>query len=90
MSGFWTKTPGGETIHINGDPNMSEETAQALGAVMDTLVKRFNAMEKSFNHVWDQPGNKDGISKEQALWWFRAGADWQVQQEINRKANAKA
>lgn len=82
MQGFWMKTDGGEVVHVNGDPNMSQETKQALGQLMDALAEQYVAQEKSFNHVWNQPGNKDGIDKEQALWWFRAGAGWQ---EINSK-----
>ena len=40
MPGFWMKTEQGNDIHINGDPGMSEETAQALAAVMDAAAKQ--------------------------------------------------
>ena len=47
MPGFWTKTPEGHTIHINGDPAMSEETRFALSVMMDKLTKEFVACHHS-------------------------------------------
>lgn len=35
------KTNEGNDIHVNGDPTMPEETAQALAHVMDTLAKQY-------------------------------------------------
>lgn len=43
MPGFWTKTPGGHTVHINGDPQMSEETRLALSVLLDAVAKQFAA-----------------------------------------------
>lgn len=33
--GFYMKTPAAHTVHVNGDPEMSEETAWAIGQVAD-------------------------------------------------------
>lgn len=41
MSGFWTTTPDGHTIHINGDPQMSKETRFALSVMLDAFAKQF-------------------------------------------------
>ncbi|TXH52961.1 MAG: hypothetical protein E6Q97_14140 [Desulfurellales bacterium] len=41
MPGFWTQTEAGHTVHINGDPDMSAETRQALCAVMDAVAKQY-------------------------------------------------
>lgn len=38
--GFYMRTPEGNTVHVNGDPNMAEETAAALGEMMDAVVKQ--------------------------------------------------
>ena len=43
MIGFWTKTPDGHVIHVNGDPGMSKETLFALGIMMDEAAKQFMA-----------------------------------------------
>lgn len=43
MSGFWTKTLDGHTIHINGDPKMSEKTRLALCELMDAAAKQYGA-----------------------------------------------
>lgn len=43
MPGFWTKTPDGHTVHINGNPNMSDETRLALSILLDTTAKQFAA-----------------------------------------------
>jgi hypothetical protein len=45
MPGFWTKTPDGHTVHINGDPNMSEETRLALSVMLDEAAKQFSACD---------------------------------------------
>lgn len=45
MNGFWTKTPDGHTVHINGDPNMSKETRLALCAVMDAVAKQYEGCQ---------------------------------------------
>lgn len=37
MSGFYTRTPAGKTIHINGDINMSSEMREKLGNLVDSL-----------------------------------------------------
>lgn len=42
MAGFWTNTPDGHTVHINGDPNMSEETRLALCAVLDAVAQQYH------------------------------------------------
>jgi hypothetical protein len=39
MPGFYSVTPKGATIHINGDPDMPEETRRALGEAMDKLTQ---------------------------------------------------
>lgn len=39
MKGFWTKTNDGRTIHITGDPDMPEETRQALCRMADEAVR---------------------------------------------------
>jgi hypothetical protein len=83
MPGFWTQTEAGHTIHINGDPNMSEETRLAITRLADAYAKQREAQEKAFQHVWDQGGN-DGVDKDKALWWFLAGIDWQ-EEKINKR-----
>lgn len=35
--GFYTRTPNGHTIHVNGSPDMSEETAQAIRELADKV-----------------------------------------------------
>ncbi len=40
MSGFWTKTPNNLTVHIKGDPNMSDETLGSLGRIMDLAYEQ--------------------------------------------------
>lgn len=45
MSGFWTKTPDGRTIHVNGNPKMSKEQAFALSVMMDAAAKQFVACD---------------------------------------------
>jgi NTP pyrophosphatase (non-canonical NTP hydrolase) len=42
---FWTKTPDGNTVHINGNPGMSEETRLALATVMDAAAKQYAAQQ---------------------------------------------
>jgi len=39
--GFWARTPNGSAIHVNGDPNMSDETLEMLGQVMDLAVEQY-------------------------------------------------
>lgn len=41
MSGFWTKTPDGHTVHINGSPKMSKEQAFALSVMIDKALQGF-------------------------------------------------
>lgn len=83
MPGFWTTTPAGHTVHVNGDPNMPEETRLALCQLMDAYHKQDDARRKSFEHVWGQ-GNHTGIDKEEAYWWFSAGCDWPGEQSKKR------
>jgi hypothetical protein len=45
MTGFWTKTPDGHTVHINGDPAMNEETRLALSVMLDEAAKQFAACD---------------------------------------------
>lgn len=83
MSGFWTKTELGHTIHINGDPNMSEETRLAITRLADAYAKLREMQEKAFEHVWGQDNN-DGIDKDIAREWFLVGVDWQEEQAKKR------
>lgn len=69
--GFWTKTPQGQTIHIKGDPNMSEETVTALGNMMDLAAKEMEQLRKDFEQLWKQLGGEG--SKQQAWRWFERG-----------------
>lgn len=48
--GFWTGTPDGHVMHVNGDRDMSEETLNALRHLMDLAVKQFST-----------PGPSEGI-----------------------------
>lgn len=41
--GFWVTTPDGNTMHVHGDPNMSEETLSALQHMMELAVKQYAA-----------------------------------------------
>lgn len=41
MPGFWTKTPEGHTIHINGNPAMDAQTRLALSVMLDQAAKQF-------------------------------------------------
>lgn len=52
MSGFWTQTEAGHTVHVNGDPSMSEETRAALTQVMDALIKEKQVEDKAFKDLW--------------------------------------
>lgn len=45
MIGFWTRTPEGHVIHVNGDPGVSEATRFALGIMMDEAAKQFMACQ---------------------------------------------
>lgn len=42
--GFWSVTPEGHSVHIKGDPDMPQETLQALLSMMDLAYK--NAAKK--------------------------------------------
>ncbi len=33
--GFWTTTPSGVTAHVQGDPDMSDESLEALQSLID-------------------------------------------------------
>lgn len=43
--GFWTETPEGYMVHVQGDPNMSAETLAALMDMADLAVKQFSTSE---------------------------------------------
>ncbi len=43
MPGFWTKTPEGHAVHVNGDPHLSEETRFILSLMIDQAAKQFPA-----------------------------------------------
>ena len=45
MIGFWTQTPDGLVVHVNGDPGMDEGTRFALGIMMDEVAKQFMACQ---------------------------------------------
>lgn len=46
MDGFYTTTTAGHLIHINGDPNMSEETRLALCELMDAAAVSVPCLHK--------------------------------------------
>lgn len=61
--GFWLVTPEGHTAHVKGDPNMSQETLDALARMMDQVYK--NATEvMSCGHT------KDNLVKDGGDRWF--------------------
>lgn len=45
MIGFWTKTPDGHVVHVNGDPGMSEATLFALKIMVDEAARQFMACQ---------------------------------------------
>lgn len=47
--GFWAKTPEGATVHIKGDPNMPQETLDAILRMMDLAVKNAAQKQRSKN-----------------------------------------
>jgi hypothetical protein len=42
MPGFWMITPDGNAVHINGNPDMSEEIRLALSVMLDEAAKQFS------------------------------------------------
>lgn len=57
--GFWSVTPEGHPVHIKGDPNMPQETLDALLSMMDQAYK--NATEvMSCGHTKDNLCRGDG------------------------------
>lgn len=63
MSGFWVTTPEGKVAHIKGDPNMSQETLDAILSMIDQAYK--NATEvMSCGHT------KDNLVRGRGESWF--------------------
>ena len=59
--GFWAVTPEGHTVHIKGDPNMPQDTLDALLGMMDLAHK--NATEKmSCGHTKDNLISGEGTT----------------------------
>jgi hypothetical protein len=83
MPGFWTQTEDGRAIHVNGNPNMSEETRLALVKAMDVLVKQVEEEGKAFGELWDKVQDTE-IDKEKAAWWFNEGIEYQVARSRKR------
>jgi len=81
MPGFYTKTEAGHTVHINGDPNMSEETRAALCAMMEAAVQRHEAEHAEFLRIANLVPRDDD---DNDFWWFRQGVDWQQKNSIKR------
>jgi len=63
MPGFWMKTGDVNDVHINGDPNMPEETAQALGAVMDAVAKQYAEKPRAYQRIGESLVDVDGLKK---------------------------
>lgn len=38
MTGFYTKTPNGHEVHINGNPDMDDSMLSKLGQIFDKAV----------------------------------------------------
>lgn len=83
MPGFYTQTESGRTIHINGDPNMSEETRLALVAVMEAAVKQMNIEQQEFQRQWSLIP-REGKSQSDAYFWFRAGVTFEYERAAKR------
>lgn len=83
MPGFWTKTEKGHMVHVNGDPNMSEETRLALTQVMDALIEQKQVEDKAFKELWGKV-REVGISEDDASWWFNEGIEYQKAQSKKR------
>lgn len=82
MSGFWAVSPGGNEVHINGDPDMSKETLNALLALMDAATGQYGRQQKVFDQLWEQSSDRilGKMDKDAAFWWFREGCTWQIQE----------
>lgn len=53
--GFYTHTNKGHPIHINGDPNMSEETANALSEMADKVFEQMDTKaDKAIAKAYEQ------------------------------------
>lgn len=90
MAGFWTKTGDGTPVHINGDPNMSEETKQALMALMEAIAANYRRERTAFEQLWSQDvkvNMRTEEDKEWAFYWFDLGAGWH--DHVTRKPDAK-
>lgn len=83
MAGFWTQTEAGHTVHVNGDPNMSEDTRAALMKVMDALIAEKQVEDKAFKELWSK-AKAAGISEDDASWWFNEGIEYQKAQSKKR------
>lgn len=51
MPGFWVKREDGNDVHINGDPNMPEETLQALLATLDAAGKQYAEKPSPYQRI---------------------------------------
>lgn len=67
MAGFYTKTAGGNTIRIIGDPEMLDETVDALGAVMDVAAKQYAAKPNPYQRIGESLVDIDGLNKILAI-----------------------
>lgn len=50
MTGFYTRTKKGNTAHINGKENMSDETLEALHVMIDAVYQQHT--NKSDDPIW--------------------------------------
>lgn len=83
MSGFWTHTADGQLVHINGDPNMSEETRSALMQVMEALIAEKRVEDEAFKELWNKV-KEVAIGEDAASWWFNEGIEYQKAQSKKR------
>lgn len=89
MPGFWTKTEGGETIHINGDPNMSEADRLTITRMADAFAAKYDREQRAFDGQWHEENNP-GIDRKRALYWFRLGVGWEEIEKDKRVKELKA
>lgn len=74
MAGFWTTTPEGGTVHINGDPNMPEETLNALLGLMDAAAKDIHLSIFDIRDVADFLSQLRFLDDESHHEWIRERA----------------
>lgn len=57
MPGFWTTSHDGTPFHVNGDPDMPEETVEALRELM-TAIAHSNAAQNEYELCPDCMGDR--------------------------------